>query len=39
VKGAQKGIVYNVKIEKVTGTLAFGAIVSTSGQQQTQAGR
>lgn len=39
VKGAQKGIVYNVKIEKVTGTLAFGAIVSQSQQQQTQAGR
>jgi translation initiation factor 2 subunit 2 len=39
VKGAQKGTVYNVKIEKVTGTLAFGAIVSASGQQQSQAGR
>jgi len=39
VKGAQKGIVYNVKIEKVTGTLAFGNIVSQANQQQTQAGR
>jgi translation initiation factor 2 subunit 2 len=39
VKGAQKGVVYNVKIEKVTGTLAFGAIVSAASQQQTQAGR
>jgi translation initiation factor 2 subunit 2 len=39
VKGAQKGVVYNVKIDKVTGTLAFGSIVSTAGQQQTQAGR
>lgn len=39
VKGAQKGVVYNVKIEKVTGTLAFGSIVSQSAQQQSQAGR
>jgi translation initiation factor 2 subunit 2 len=39
VKGAQKGVVYNVKIEKVTGTLAFAGIVSTAGQQSTQAGR
>lgn len=39
VKGAQKGIVYNVKIEKVTGTLAFAEIVSQSAQQQSQAGR
>ena len=29
VKGAQKGQIYNVKIEKVTGTLAFAGIVST----------
>lgn len=28
VKGAQKGQVYNVKIQKVTGTLAFADIVS-----------
>ena len=39
VKGAQKGVVYNVKIDKVTGTLAFGSIVSQSQQQQSQAGR
>ncbi len=32
VKGAQKGIVYNVKIEKVTGTLSFASIVSTAEQ-------
>lgn len=38
VKGAQKGQVYNVKIEKVTGTLAFAAIES-QGSNQTQAGR
>ena len=39
VKGAVKGVVYNVKIEKVTGTLAFGAIVNQSNTQSTQAGR
>lgn len=39
VKGAQKGVVYNIKVDKVTGTLAFGSIVSQSNQQQTQAGR
>lgn len=39
VKGAVKGVVYNVKIEKVTGTLAFGAIVNQANQQSTQAGR
>ena len=38
VKGAIKGQVYNVKIEKVTGTLAFGNIES-QGSNQTQAGR
>ena len=42
VKGAIKGQVYNVKIQKVTGTLAFADIVTPaqgSQQQQTQAGR
>ncbi|MFA5860523.1 MAG: translation initiation factor IF-2 subunit beta [Candidatus Thermoplasmatota archaeon] len=39
VKGAVKGVVYNVKIEKVTGTLAFAGIVNQSNTQSTQAGR
>lgn len=39
VKGAVKGVVYNVKIEKVTGTLAFAGIVNQATQQSSQAGR
>lgn len=33
VKGAVKGVIYNVKIQKVTGTLAFADIVNTAQQQ------
>ncbi|MEA3201697.1 MAG: translation initiation factor 2 subunit 2 [Thermoplasmata archaeon] len=38
VKGAQKGNVYHVKIEKVTGTLAFGEIVSAAAATPNTAG-
>lgn len=37
VKGAQKGIIYNVKIDKVTGTLAFASIASQAQQTNNQA--
>lgn len=36
VKGAQKGVVYNVKIDKVTGTLAFASIASQAQQTGSQ---